>query len=123
MNNEKIPIYAGNFVVASYGTGVVMAVPGHDQRDFEFAKKYDLEIRRVLVEKDGDDPNSPVNYAFEGYGPMVNSTPKFDGLIGEDAKKAVIDTLHSQNTGFGKVEYRLKDWLLSRQRFWGTQFQ
>ncbi len=120
MNNEKIPIYAGNFVVASYGTGAVMAVPGHDQRDFEFAKKYDLEIRRVLVENEGDNPDSPISRAFEGYGPMVNSTPKFDGLKGEEAKKAVIDTLHSRKTGFGKIEYRLKDWLLSRQRFWGT---
>ena len=120
LNNEKIPIYAGNFVVASYGTGAVMAVPGHDQRDFEFAKKYDLEIRRVLVENEGDDPNLPLLEAFEGYGPMVNSSSDFDGLTGEEAKQAVIEALISQNTGFGKVEFRLKDWLLSRQRFWGT---
>ena len=121
MNGEEVPIYAGNFVVASYGTGAVMAVPGHDQRDFDFAKAYDLEIRRVLTKSPGHDPNSPLTEAFEGYGPMTNSSKDgFDGLSGEDAKNAVIDALESSGSGHGKVEYRLKDWLLSRQRFWGT---
>jgi len=121
MNGEEVPIYAGNFVVASYGTGAVMAVPGHDQRDFDFAKAYDLEIRRVLTKGPGDDPNSPLTEAFEGYGHMVNSSKDgFDGLSGEDAMNAVIDALEDSGTGHGTVEYRLKDWLLSRQRFWGT---
>ena len=121
LNGEKVPIYAGNFVVASYGTGAVMAVPGHDQRDYDFAERYGIEIRRVLVEKEGDDRNAELNYAFEGYGPMVNSgADGFDGLAGQDAKDAVISALESAGSGHGTVEYRLKDWLLSRQRFWGT---
>ena len=121
LNGEKVPIYAGNFVVASYGTGAVMAVPGHDQRDFDFAERYGIEIRRVLVENEGDDPNASLSAAFEGYGPMVNSGVEgFDGLAGQDAKDAVIAALESAGSGHGTVEYRLKDWLLSRQRFWGT---
>ena len=120
MNGEEVPIYAGNFVVSSYGTGAVMGVPGHDQRDFDFAKEYDLEIRRVVVQE-GEDPSKPLKKAFEGYGPMVNSSVDgFDGLSGEDAKDSVISELQENGSGHGKVEYRLKDWLLSRQRFWGT---
>ena len=120
MNGEEVPIYAGNFVVSSYGTGAVMAVPGHDQRDFDFAKEYDLEIRRVLAQE-GEDTSKPLNKAFEGYGPMVNSSDDgFDGLSGEAAKDAVISALQEKGSGHGTVEYRLKDWLLSRQRFWGT---
>ena len=121
MNGEKIPIYAGNFVVSSYGTGAVMAVPGHDQRDFDFAKAYNLEIRKVLQEKDDKDPEFQQNQAFEGYGPMINSSVNgFDGLAGQEAKDAVINALEKTKSGYGTVEYRLKDWLLSRQRFWGT---
>ena len=121
MNGEEVPIYAGNFVVATYGTGAVMGVPGHDQRDFDFAKAYGLEIRRVLIQREGEDPSSPLKDAFEGYGPMVNSSKGgFDGLSGDVAKSSVIEALESSGSGYGKVEYRLKDWLLSRQRFWGT---
>tara|TARA_Y100001970_G_scaffold106616_1_gene133616 strand:- start:3380 stop:6235 length:2856 start_codon:yes stop_codon:yes gene_type:complete len=121
MNGEKIPIYAGNFVVASYGTGAVMAVPGHDQRDFDFAEAYNLEIRQVLQEKEETTPSSPLARAFEGYGKMINSPVEgFDGLSGEDAKNAVISALEKKKFGYGTVQYRLKDWLLSRQRFWGT---
>ncbi len=121
ISGEKVPIYAGNFVVSSYGTGAVMGVPGHDQRDFDFAKEYELEIKRVLIEDNGDIPDSPQHRAFEGYGQMVNSSiAGFDGLSGEQAKQAVISTLEESGSGRGKVEYRLKDWLLSRQRFWGT---
>tara|TARA_B100000029_G_scaffold265654_3_gene261779 strand:- start:8002 stop:10896 length:2895 start_codon:yes stop_codon:yes gene_type:complete len=121
INGEEIPIFAGNFVVASYGTGAVMAVPGHDQRDFDFANEYELEIRRVLVKEDGDDPLEDLNQAFEGYGPMVNSSSEgFDGLSGQEAKDAVISELEKVGAGYGTTEFRLKDWLLSRQRFWGT---
>ena len=121
LNGEKVPIYAGNFVVASYGTAAVMDVPVHDQRDYDFAERYGIEIRRVLVEKEGDDPNATLSAAFEGYGPMVNSgVDGFDSLAGQDAKDAVITALESTRNGHGTVEYRLKDWLLSRQRFWGT---
>ena len=121
LSGEKIPIYAGNFVVSSYGTGAVMGVPGHDQRDFDFAKKYDLEIRKVLAQDSQEDQSRPLKQAFEGYGPMVNSAREgFDGLSGEAAKDAVIAHLQELGSGYGTVEYRLKDWLLSRQRFWGT---
>lgn len=121
LNDERVPIYAGNFVVSTYGTGAVMAVPGHDQRDFDFATEYNLEIRRVLEENRSGDINEPMNRAFEGYGPMINSpVDGFDGLSGDQAKSAVISALEEKQAGHGKVEYRLKDWLLSRQRFWGT---
>ncbi len=120
MTGENVPIYAGNFVVASYGTGAVMAVPGHDQRDFDFAKKYEIPIRQVLSENEGQEPKV-TGRAFEGLGWMVNSGREgFDGLFGDEAKQAVIQTLEKENRGKGTVQYRLKDWLLSRQRFWGT---
>ena len=120
MTGENVPIYAGNFVVASYGTGAVMAVPGHDQRDFDFAKKYNIPIRQVLSENEGEEPKV-TGRAFEGLGWMVNSGREgFDGLFGDEAKQAVIQTLEKENRGKGTVQYRLKDWLLSRQRFWGT---
>jgi len=121
ISGEEIPIYAGNFVVASYGTGAVMGVPGHDQRDFDFAKKYSLEIKRVILKEPEQDPDYPLSKAFEGYGPMTNSSIEgFDGLSGQEAKEAVITTLEDTGSGHGTVQYRLKDWLLSRQRFWGT---
>ena len=120
LTGDRIPIYAGNFVVASYGTGAVMAVPGHDQRDHEFAKKYDLPIVQVLSEEEGKEPKI-TGRAFEGLGWMVNS-PKsgFDGLYGDEAKTAVINALEKKGKGKGTIQDRLKDWLLSRQRFWGT---
>ena len=120
LTGEEVPIFAGNFVVASYGTGAVMAVPGHDQRDYDFAKKYGLEIKPVLSRSEGGE-GIEENPVFDGLGWMVNSTAEgFDGLFGDDAKTAVISALEARETGHGSVEYRLKDWLLSRQRFWGT---
>ncbi len=120
LTGEPVPIYAGNFVVASYGTGAVMAVPGHDQRDHDFAKKYDIPILQVLSEELGKEPKV-TGRAFEGLGWMVNSSRTgFDGLYGDDAKAAVIHALEKEGMGAGTIQYRLKDWLLSRQRFWGT---
>jgi leucyl-tRNA synthetase len=120
LTGKELPIYAGNFVVGSYGTGAVMAVPGHDQRDHDFAKKYDIQIVQVLSEEEGKEPKV-TGRAFEGLGWMVNSgQPRFDGLYGEEAKSAIIEELKSKGMGGGTTQYRLKDWLLSRQRFWGT---
>ena len=120
ITGEEVPIFAGNFVVASYGTGAVMAVPGHDQRDYDFAKKYGLEIKPVLSRNEGGE-GVEENPVFDGLGWMVNSTIEgFDGLFGNDAKTAVISALEQKGAGHGSTEYRLKDWLLSRQRFWGT---
>jgi len=120
INGDQVPIYAGNFVVASYGTGAVMAVPGHDQRDYDFAKKYNLPIKPVLSPNSNDEAIEQ-NPVFDSLGYMKNSSRDgFDGLFGDEAKEQVIKTLESEGTGHGTVQYRLKDWLLSRQRFWGT---
>tara|TARA_B100001996_G_scaffold84733_1_gene62499 strand:+ start:1769 stop:4714 length:2946 start_codon:yes stop_codon:yes gene_type:complete len=120
LSGEEIPIYAGNFVVASYGTGAVMAVPAHDQRDYDFAEKYGIQIRRVLSESEGSESITE-GKAFEGLGWMIGSSREgFDGLYGDDAKQAVIRALEADGAGKGSTQFRLKDWLLSRQRFWGT---
>ena len=120
LSGEEVPIYAGNFVVASYGTGAVMGVPGHDQRDYDFAKKYGIPVRPVLARKRSLEAEEE-NPVFDGLGWMVNSDREsFDGLFGDEAKKTVISTLEEEGSGHGTVQYRLKDWLLSRQRFWGT---
>ena len=121
LTGERIPIWAGNFVIASYGTGAVMAVPGHDERDFDFAKSYGIPIRRVLVKNENDDPNAELKKAECELGWMVNSAlDGFDGLYGEDAKTAVIDALAAQGSGTKTINWKIRPWLVSRQRYWGT---
>ncbi|MFH1425532.1 MAG: leucine--tRNA ligase [archaeon] len=114
MTDEKIPIYAGNFVVADYGSGMVMAVPAHDQRDFEFAKKYDLKIKEVIKSKRGIDEK-----AYGGSGKLINSG-KFDGLDNETAKEEIMKVLEEKKLGKKTINYKIRDWLISRQRYWGT---
>ncbi len=118
---EKIPIYVGDYVLYNYGTGVVMGVPAHDQRDWEFAKVYDLPIKPVIKPADeSQDINRLVEEgAYEEYGIMFNSG-QFDGLSSEEGIKAMQEKLKEMGMGGPDVNYRLKDWLISRQRYWGA---
>ena len=115
INGKEIPIWIGDYVLASYGTGAVMAVPAHDERDFAFAIKYNLPIERVIVSKSNEETELP----FCEYGIMTNSS-EFDGLTSEEGKKKLMQKLASINLGGEKVNYRLRDWLVSRQRYWGA---
>lgn len=111
-----IPIYIANFVLMGYGTGAVMAVPAHDQRDFDFATKYGIEIQQVIQPKTGEELVE--GEAYVGEGSMINSG-EFDGLANVDAKGAVIAKLEELGKGHRTVNYRLRDWGISRQRYWG----
>ena len=110
--NEEIPIWLGNFVLMQYGTGAIMAVPGHDERDFEFAQQYGLRIQRVV---DGGE----LPYVDKEHGVAVNS-PLIDGLKFAEAVEKIIDEIERRGIGKRMVRYRLRDWLISRQRYWGT---
>ncbi len=109
VNGEQIPVYVADYVLMEYGTGAIMAVPAHDERDHEFAVSHGLEVRRVI---EGDD------LPYPGDGPMVNSG-RFDGTHNREAFGAIVDWLQSEGKGKPTVGYRLRDWLFSRQRYWG----
>lgn len=117
--NERIPIFVANFVLIEYGTGAVMAVPAHDQRDFEFAKKYGLPIKVVINPKDAQLDPSAMTSAYEEPGIMVNSG-EFSGMDNETAKWAMVENLQKRGLGKRTVSYRLRDWGISRQRYWGA---
>jgi leucyl-tRNA synthetase len=117
LTGERIPIYTANFVLMEYGTGAVMAVPAHDQRDFEFAKKYHLPIKVVIV-PEGEELTE-LEEAYTRPGILVNSG-EFTGMESERAKEAITDKIESLGLGGREVQYRLRDWNISRQRYWGT---
>jgi len=117
LTGEPMPVYAADYVLADYGTGAIMAVPAHDQRDLDFARAFDLPVR-VVVDTGGEDP-AVSGVATAGDGVLVNSGP-YDGLRKAEAIARVVADLEAGGGGQGAVSYRLRDWLLSRQRFWGA---
>ncbi|MCF8723236.1 leucyl-tRNA synthetase [Nitrospina gracilis] len=119
VNGESIPVWSANFVLMDYGTGAIMSVPAHDQRDFEFAQKYDLNIRVVIEPPDGTRDPDHLKEAFTEEGPMIQSGG-FDGLVGEEARLKVCEYLKTKGIGERTINYRLRDWGVSRQRYWGT---
>jgi len=118
-NGDKLPIYAANFVLMEYGSGAVMAVPAHDQRDFEFAKKYNIPIKMVIQPKGKELEAETMAEAFTEPGILVNSD-EFSDLGSGKAKKAIIAKAREENFGNKKITYRLRDWGVSRQRYWGS---
>jgi leucyl-tRNA synthetase len=117
VNGERIPVWAADYVLPDYGTGAIMAVPAHDQRDLDFARAFDLPVR-IVVQTDQADP-AETGVATPGEGTLVNSGP-LDGLSKAEAIAKIIEILNGKGLGKAAVNYRLRDWLLSRQRFWGT---
>ncbi len=119
LTGKKVPLYLANYVLMDYGTGVVMAVPAHDQRDFDFARKYNLPID-VVISPDGSDiSGDSLEAAFEAEGTMINSGD-FNGMNNREALPKMIDYMAQKGIGETKVNFRLRDWLISRQRYWGA---
>jgi len=116
VNGEKVPVWVADYVLISYGTGAIMAVPAHDERDHEFAEKYQIEIRRVIAHPDGDEKDGKLPYS--GPGIMVNSG-EYDGVDANLCKSMIISELEAKGIGKETVNYKLRDWIFSRQRYWG----
>jgi leucyl-tRNA synthetase len=116
LNGEKVPIWVGDYVLITYGTGAIMAVPGHDQRDFDFARQFSLPIREVIAPPGG--PQAELEAAYTEPGTMVNSG-QFDGLDSGTGFERVADFVEQEGIGARSTKYRLRDWLISRQRYWG----
>jgi leucyl-tRNA synthetase len=119
VNGDEIPVYVADYVLMDYGTGAIMAVPAHDQRDFEFAKKFGLEIRHVIEPIDGEIDPGQAFVSHSGDERLINSG-RFDGIPAPEAFEAIVAWLDEQGRGRHAVNYRLRDWLVSRQRYWGA---
>jgi leucyl-tRNA synthetase len=119
VNGEEIPMFVADYVLMEYGTGAIMAVPGHDSRDYEFAQKFGLPIRRVIEGEDPEGARDDAGLPYPGDGPMVASG-RFDGKGNRDAYGEMVEWLTSEGRGSSAVNYRLRDWLVSRQRYWGA---
>ncbi|MFA6052696.1 MAG: leucine--tRNA ligase [Methylobacter sp.] len=118
ITGEKVPVWIANFVLMGYGTGAVMSVPAHDQRDFEFAKKYGIAIKQVIFAKDGENADCAEQaYTVKG---VLRNSGEFDGLTSEQAFVKIAEKLESENNGQRKTNFRLRDWGVSRQRYWGA---
>ena len=120
VNDEKIPVWVADYVLMSYGTGAIMGVPAHDQRDFDFARKFGIEVR-VVIQPEGVEPldGAIMPEAVPADGAMVNSGPLTGTPAGQTIKTA-INYIKEKNIGEGAVTYRIRDWLISRQRYWGA---
>jgi len=119
LNGDRVPIWIGDYVLLSYGTGAVMGVPAHDQRDFEFAMKYGLEIRAVVAPPGWDGTALSEAYVEKNEGSQVNSG-RFDGMPNAEGYQAIADHIEAEGWGKRTLTYRMRDWLISRQRYWGT---
>lgn len=118
INGEKVPVWIADYVLATYGTGYVMAVPGHDERDFAFAAKFGLPIKKVILQP-GTKENDELREAYTEPGAMINSG-NYNGTFSEDGIEKISKDLEAQGLGKSTINYRLRDWLISRQRYWGT---
>jgi leucyl-tRNA synthetase len=127
LNGDRVPIYIANFVLMEYGTGAIMSVPAHDQRDFDFAKKYDLPVKVVIMPEETSSPGkggcgrvpSDIAEAYEDEGVLVDSG-RFTGMQSGTAKKKIVEFIEEQGLGKAVVNYKIRDWGISRQRYWGT---
>ncbi|MDD3656444.1 MAG: leucine--tRNA ligase [Atribacterota bacterium] len=119
LNQDKVPIWLANYVLMEYGTGMVMGVPAHDQRDFEFARKYNLPVRVVIQPENSHLLDNSIQEAFDQEGIMINSG-RFNGLPSHKGREMIIKYLEEKGFGKREINYRLRDWLISRQRYWGA---
>jgi leucyl-tRNA synthetase len=120
VNGEEIPMFVADYVLMEYGTGAIMAVPAHDTRDYEFAKAFDLPLRRVIDGVDEETARDDGGLPYPGDGPMVNSGRQFSGKNNREAYAEIVEWLAAEGRGRTSVNYRLRDWLVSRQRYWGA---